>query len=68
MQLDPQMKALLDQVAAAGGKPFHAGTPQEARAGINALISLVVSPACTVWSPKESSPQPLRSAWLVPEV
>lgn len=41
MQLDPQMKALLDQLAAAGGKPFHAGSPQEARAGINALIGLV---------------------------
>ena len=37
MQLDPQMKALLDQLAAGGGKPFHFGTPQEARAGINAL-------------------------------
>jgi len=44
MQLDPQMKALLDQAAAAGGKPFHAGTPREARAGINALISLVAGP------------------------
>ncbi len=41
MQLDPQMKALLDQLASAGGKPFHAGSPQEARAGINALIGLV---------------------------
>src|SRR5450755_770744 len=41
MQLDPQMKALLDQLAAGGGKPFHLGTPQEARAGINALIGLV---------------------------
>ena len=41
MQLDPQMKALLDQLAAGGGKPFHFGTPQEARAGINALIGLV---------------------------
>ena len=44
MQLDPQMKALLDKVGAAGGKPFHAGTPQEARAGINALISMVAGP------------------------
>ena len=41
MQLDPQMKALLDQLAGAESKPFHAGTPQEARAGINALIGLV---------------------------
>jgi len=44
MQLDPQMKALLDQLATAGGKPFHAGSPQEARAGINALIGLVAGP------------------------
>src|SRR5260221_13215852 len=44
MQLDLQMKALLDKVGAAGGKPFHAGTPQEGRAGINALISLVAGP------------------------
>jgi acetyl esterase len=44
MQLDPQMKALLDQLAASGGKPFHAGSPQEARAGINALIGLVAGP------------------------
>jgi acetyl esterase len=44
MQLDPQMKALLDQLASAGGKPFHDGTPEEARAGINALIGLVAGP------------------------
>lgn len=44
MQLDPQMKALLDQLASSGGKPFHAGSPQEARAGINALIGLVAGP------------------------
>ncbi len=44
MQLDPQMKALLDQLAASGGKPFHFGTPEEARAGINALIGLVAGP------------------------
>lgn len=44
MQLDPQMKALLDQLAAAGGKPFHAGTPQEARAAIDALIGMVAGP------------------------
>jgi len=44
MQLDPQMKALLDQIAALGGKPFHFGTPEEARAGINALIGMVAGP------------------------
>ena len=27
MQLDPQMKALLDRLGCAGGKAFHAGTP-----------------------------------------
>ena len=41
MQLDPQMKTLLDQLAGAEAKPFHAGSPQEARAGIEALIGLV---------------------------
>ncbi len=44
MQLDPQMKNLLDQLAAAGGQPFHAGSPQEARAAINALIGVVAGP------------------------
>ena len=38
MQLHPQMKAILDQAAAAGGKPFHAMTPAEARQGIAALL------------------------------
>jgi len=32
MALDPQMKALLDQMAAANLQPFHKLTPQEARA------------------------------------
>jgi hypothetical protein len=27
VQLDPQMKAVLDQAAAAGGKPFHQMSP-----------------------------------------
>ena len=31
MALDPQMKALLDQMAAAKVPPFHTLTPQEAR-------------------------------------
>nr|AEM45139.1 hypothetical protein [uncultured organism] len=44
MQLDPQMKTLLDQLTAAEAKPFHAGSPQEARAGIEALIGLVAGP------------------------
>lgn len=38
MQLHPQMKAILDQAAAAGGKPFHSMTPVEARQGIAALL------------------------------
>jgi acetyl esterase len=38
MQLDPQMKAILDQFAAAGGKPIHEMTPAEARAAIDAMI------------------------------
>jgi acetyl esterase/lipase len=44
MQLDPQMKNLLDQLASAGGQPFHAGSPQEARAAISALIGVVAGP------------------------
>jgi acetyl esterase len=38
MQLHPQMKAILDQAAASGAKPFHAMTPAEARQGIAALL------------------------------
>ena len=38
MQLHPQMKAILDQAAASGGKPFHSMTPVEARQGITALL------------------------------
>lgn len=38
MQLHPQMKAILDQAAAAGGRPFHSMTPREARQGIAALL------------------------------
>jgi len=44
MQLDPQMKILLDQLEAAEAKPPHARSPQEARAAINALIGLVAGP------------------------
>src|SRR5258707_1222396 len=44
MQLDPQMKALLDQLTAAEAKPFHFGSPQEARAAIDALVGLVAGP------------------------
>ncbi len=38
MQLHPQMKAILDQAAASGAKPFHTMTPAEARQAINALL------------------------------
>ncbi|HZO81279.1 MAG TPA: alpha/beta hydrolase [Candidatus Binataceae bacterium] len=38
MQLHPQMKAILDQAAAAGAKPFHSMTPVEARQAINGLL------------------------------
>lgn len=38
MQLHPQMKAILDQAAASGAKPFHTMTPGEARQAINALL------------------------------
>jgi acetyl esterase len=39
IQLDPQMKALLDQAAAAGGKPFHDMTPAEARQAIETMFA-----------------------------
>jgi acetyl esterase len=39
MQIDPQMKALLDQAAAAGGKPFNQMTPTEARAAIDTMFA-----------------------------
>lgn len=39
VQLDPQMKAVLDQAAAAGGKPFHQMTPVEARQAIDAMFA-----------------------------
>jgi acetyl esterase len=39
VQLDPQMKAVLDQAAAAGGKPFHQMTPAEARQAIDAMFA-----------------------------
>jgi acetyl esterase len=38
MQLDPQMKAILDQAAALGAKPFHSMTPPEARAALETLF------------------------------
>jgi acetyl esterase len=44
MPIDPQMRTLLDQLNAAEAKPFHAGSPQDARAGIEALISVVEGP------------------------
>jgi acetyl esterase len=39
VQLDPQMRAVLDQAAAAGGKPFHQMTPAEARQAIDTLFA-----------------------------
>ena len=39
VQLDPQMKAVLDQAAAAGGKPFNELTPVEARQAIDAMFA-----------------------------
>lgn len=39
VQLDPQMKAILDQAAAAGGKPFHQMTPAEARQAIDTMFA-----------------------------
>ncbi len=40
MELDPQMKAILDTIAAAGGKPFNALTPAEARAAIKLMAQV----------------------------
>ena len=39
MALDPQMQAILDQAAAAGGKPFHAMSPAEARQAIDVMFA-----------------------------
>ena len=39
MQLHPQMKAILDQAAASGAKPFHDMTPVEARKAIETMFS-----------------------------
>jgi acetyl esterase len=39
VQLDPQMRAVLDQAAAAGGKPFHQMTPGEARQAIDTMFA-----------------------------
>jgi acetyl esterase len=39
VQLDPDMKAVLDQAAAAGGKPFHQMTPVEARTAIETMFA-----------------------------
>ena len=38
MQLDPQMKTILDQAAAAGAQPFHTMTPAQARAAIDTMF------------------------------
>jgi acetyl esterase len=39
MQIDPQMKAILDQAAAAGGKAFHDMSPAEARQAIDTMFA-----------------------------
>jgi acetyl esterase len=39
MALDPQMQAVLDQAAAAGGKPFHDMAPTEARQAIDVMFA-----------------------------
>jgi acetyl esterase len=39
VQLDPQMKAVLEQAAATGGKPFHTMSPAEARAAIDTMFA-----------------------------
>ena len=40
MNLDPQMKAILDQLAGAGAKSFNSMTPAEAREGIRLLVQV----------------------------
>lgn len=40
MALDPQVCDLLNMIAAAGNQPMWEQTPQEARAGLAALIAL----------------------------
>ncbi len=40
MELDPQMKAILDTIAAAGGKPFNALTPAAAREAIKLMAQV----------------------------
>ena len=40
MNLDPQMKAILDQLASADAKPFAAMSPAEAREGIRLLVNV----------------------------
>jgi acetyl esterase len=59
MQLHPQMKAILDQAAASGAKPFHSMTPVEARQGITALLEPFNSaPEKVAKSEKRSIPGP----------
>jgi len=38
--LDPQVKALLDQMAAAGQPPFHAGSPADARKALGSMVNV----------------------------
>ena len=41
MPLDPQVKTLLDQMAAAGQPPFHAQSPQDARKAMYAMLDVL---------------------------
>jgi acetyl esterase len=43
--LDPQVRMLLDQVAAMGGPPMPTMSPEQARAGYRMLMSMAVGPA-----------------------
>lgn len=59
MQLNPQMKAILDQAAASGARPFHSMTPVEARQGITALLEpFNAAPEKVAKSEKRSIPGP----------
>lgn len=41
MPLDPQVRTLLDQMAAAGQPPFHAQSPQDARKAMDAMLQVL---------------------------
>lgn len=41
MPLDPQVRTLLDQMAAAGQPPFHAQSPRDARKAMDAMLQVL---------------------------